>query len=156
MAKTKNIYIVPVRKKDRKLIISDPRAHGKGFLKYAIDFPLPEGTEVLAASSGKVVEIKVNSKIGGNTKKYLKRTNFITIEHKNGESSQYVHLKYKGSRVKVGQSVKTGQVIGYSGNTGWTTEPHLHFHVLRFINSKIGWETMKIKFKEKIRILRKF
>ena len=155
--KTKNTYVVPVRKKDRTLIISDPNVHG-GHLKYAIDFLLPEGTEVLAAQSGKVIYVKTNSKEGGFKKKYMgnKYLNYITIEHRDKEYSQYAHLKFKGSCVKAGQIVKAGEVIGYSGNTGYTAAPHLHFHVFRTVDSKVGWETLEIRFKEKLeRIIRK-
>lgn len=157
MVITKNIYTVPVKKKDRKLIVSDPRAHSD-YMKYAVDFTLPEGTEILAARHGKVIDVKIDSNKGGPEKKYAGNAylNCITIRHEHGEMSQYGHLRFNGSCVKVGHEVKTGEVIGYSGNTGWSTEPHLHFHVCRDVNTKEGWETMKIRFNEKIRILRKF
>ena len=54
MVKTKNIYIVPIRKRDRKLVVSDVRAHSD-ILKYALDFPLPEETPILAAKDGIVI-----------------------------------------------------------------------------------------------------
>jgi len=152
MPKTKNTYIVPIRKKDRKIIVSDIRAH-EGILKYAIDFSLPEGTPILAAQGGIVINVVDKFNKGGDGQKYFKYLNYITIEHSNKELSQYGHLKQKGSIVKIGQKVKTGDVIGYSGNTGWTTEPHLHFHVCREVNNKEGWETMQIKFKEKLKYL---
>ena len=76
--------------------ISDPRAH---FLiyKHAIDFVLPEGSKILAPRAGTVVYIKVDSKEGGIDPKYnkMKYLNFMTLEHSNGEYSQYAHLKIK-------------------------------------------------------------
>ena len=138
MVKTKNSYLVPIMKKDRKVIVSDVRAHS-GILKYAIDFSLPEGTSILAAQDGTVIDVVNKFSKGGDGKKYFKYLNYITIEHKNKEFSQYGHLKYHGSIVKKGQKVKAGKIIGYNGNTGWTTEPHLHFHVYRNLDNKQGW-----------------
>jgi len=157
MSKTKNIYKIPIKKQDMKLVISDPRAHSD-FLKNAVDFPLPEGTEILASQDGKVVNVKVDSNKGGFEDKYIgnKYLNFITIKHSNREYSQYAHLKHKGSKVKVGQKVKAGDVIGYSGNTGYSSAPHLHFHVCKDNNTKVGWETIEIRFDEKLKkIIRK-
>ncbi len=156
MAQTKNIYILPVRKKDIKLIISDPNAH-KDFLQHALDFLLPEGTQVMAACGGKVVDVKTDSDKGGFGRIYLgnKYLNYITIEHKNKEFSQYAHLRFKGACVKKGQKVKAGDAIGYSGNTGYSSAPHLHFHVCIGNKSKIGWETLEIRFNAPLRVARK-
>ena len=155
MAETKNLYIMPVRKSDFKVAFSDPRAH-YGILKYAIDFPLKGGTTVLAATSGIVVDIKVASKKGGASKKYrnMKYLNYMTLKHRNGEYSQYGHLKHNGALVKLGERVRRGQKIALSGNTGYTTEPHLHFHVSRYVRKRPGWETIKIRFMNKFKILR--
>lgn len=76
----------------------------------------------------------------------------ITLKHDNEEYSQYGHLKYRGALVKLNEKVKTGQPIALSGNTGFTTEPHLHFQVFKLNKTKIGWETLKIRFREKINI----
>ena len=153
MALTKNIYSLPFKKKDFIDAVSDPRAHFAHF-KHAIDFGLRERTKILASKAGKVVDIKVDSKKGGASPKYndIKYLNYMTLKHINGEYSQYAHLKYKGALVKLGKRIKTGQAIALSGNTGFTTEPHLHFLVLKLNKTKIGWETLKIRFKEKFKI----
>jgi murein DD-endopeptidase MepM/ murein hydrolase activator NlpD len=52
---------------------------------------------------------------------------WVLIQHPNGLSTLYAHLSLQS--VSEGQSVSTGQIIGYSGNTGYTTGPHLHFGV---------------------------
>ena len=96
----------------------------------------------------------MDSKKGGNNPKYnnLKYLNYITIKHSNQEFSQYCHLKQKSSFVKIGDKVKLNQAIALSGNTGFSTEPHLHFQVFKLNNKEVGWESLKVKFKEKITI----
>lgn len=157
MNETKNTYCIPVKLSEKVFFISDPNAHSD-FLQYAIDIPLHEGTEILAARSGKVVGVHIDSNEGGIEKKYREDpigfVNWITIEHENEELSQYFHLKYNGSVVKVGDQVNVGDLIGYSGNTGLSTDPHLHFHVCVENNTDVGWETLKIKFDKKIKIIR--
>jgi len=153
MTLTKNVYALPFKRKDLIKAISHPKAHF-AHIKFAIDFVLPEGTTLLASKAGKVIDIKINSKQGGADPKYndIKYLNYMTLQHSNGEFSQYAHLKYQGSLVKLGDKVTQGQPIALSGNTGFTTAPHLHFHVLKLNNSKVGWESLKVRFKEKILI----
>lgn len=55
--------------------------------------------------------------------------NVVTIQHEGGEFSQYNHLQYHSSNLKVGEEVKQGQVIGRIGNTGYSGCPHLHFEL---------------------------
>lgn len=55
--------------------------------------------------------------------------NVVTIQHEGGEFSQYDHLQYHSSNLKVGQKVKQGQIIGRVGNTGYSGCPHLHFEL---------------------------
>jgi len=103
----------------------------KGKNAYSIDFALSIGSPVYAARDGVVVMVKDNSRRGGNRKAYRGMANSIIIYHNDGTFAHYVHLKYKGSVVKPGDRVVAGQLIGYSGNTGWTRGPHLHFMVTR-------------------------
>ncbi|MCX7882098.1 MAG: M23 family metallopeptidase [Brevinematales bacterium] len=103
----------------------------KGKNAYSIDFALAIGTPVYAARDGVVVIVKDNSRRGGNRKAYRGMANYIVIYHSDGTFAHYVHLKYKGAVVKPGDRVEAGQLIGYSGNTGWTKGPHLHFMVTR-------------------------
>lgn len=154
--KSKNTYILPFRKKDLIITRSDPRAHF-AYAKHAIDFVLPEGSEIIAAYEGKVIDLKVDSNEGGVDPKYddNKYLNYITLEHENGEYTQYCHLKHKSAFVKLEDRVKKGQKIALSGNTGFSSAPHLHFQVFKLNKTKIGWETIEPKFKEKIEIDRK-
>jgi len=56
--------------------------------------------------------------------------NYVRIEHSNGFSTAYAHLESFSKAVKSGHKVERGQVIGYVGNTGRSTGPHLHFELI--------------------------
>lgn len=105
--------------------------HKGSFSKYAIDFKMNVSQEVCAIREGLVVKTKDHFNKGGRNKKYRNFANLIIIEHADGTFAQYVHLKKNGVLVKEGERVKKGQVIGFSGNTGMSTEPHLHFAVYK-------------------------
>jgi murein DD-endopeptidase MepM/ murein hydrolase activator NlpD len=105
--------------------------HQGDFSRYAIDFKMNVGQTVCAIREGLVVKVKEHNTKGGRGKKYFPYANLIIIYHDDGTFAQYVHLKHKGSLVKVGDTVKKGQPIGYSGNTGQSTGPHLHFAVYK-------------------------
>ena len=81
-----------------------------------IDYGLPEGTEVVAAAAGKVIQSGENGDFGIS----------ITLEHPWGQSL-YAHLKE--AKVSQNQEVKTGDVIGLSGQTGAAFGEHLHFAI---------------------------
>ncbi len=96
--------------------------------KYALDFAAEEGTPVVAAREGVVMQVESDfDKAGLNREKYGGRANFVRIVHDDGTMALYAHLKTEGVMVRVGQRVRAGQRIGLSGNTGFTTGPHLHF-----------------------------
>lgn len=86
------------------------------------DWAVGVGTSVVASADGTVVKAYYSESYGYN----------IVISHKNGMETRYAHL----SKIEVnkGAKVKQGQLIGYSGNTGQSTGPHLHFEVI--INGK--------------------
>ena len=96
---------------------------------YAIDWSMPEGTTLYAARAGKVIMVKEDSNEGGSEKSFIDKANYVTIGHLDGSKADYLHLQQNGALVKVGDIVKIGDPIGLSGNTGWSTEPHLHFQV---------------------------
>ncbi len=96
---------------------------------YALDFSMDIGTAVCAAREGIVVEVKEDSNRGGASASYANYGNYIVVYHSDGTFASYVHLKLNGSLVNVGDKVTPGEVIGYSGNTGLSTGPHLHFSV---------------------------
>lgn len=93
--------------------------------------------------------MRQSSDEGGQEEKYRtepKYKNRIVIEHDNGEYSEYAHLKYQGAKIEKGDQVEQGQVIGLSGNTGYSSRPHLHFHILHEIDEDPGWETLEINW----------
>jgi murein DD-endopeptidase MepM/ murein hydrolase activator NlpD len=99
----------------------------------ALDFNLPEGTPVCAAREGVIYNFKDNSDEGGPFPNYKNKANFIIIKHNDGSFGCYWHLKKNGVVVKTGFVAK-GQLIGYSGSTGFVLRPHLHFSVKRKLN----------------------
>lgn len=101
----------------------------KGLSAYAIDFSVPIGTPIYAAREGEVVGVDVSNNRGGASPAYRPYMNYVTIKHSDGTLGNYYHLKQGGSAVRIGERVKKGQLIAYSGNTGYTTAPHLHFSV---------------------------
>jgi murein DD-endopeptidase MepM/ murein hydrolase activator NlpD len=97
---------------------------------YAVDFVAPIGTPVLAARDGTVMQVESDfDKAGLNLEKYGGRANFVRILHDDGTMALYAHLREGGVLVRVGQRVARAQEIGLSGNTGFTSGPHLHFAV---------------------------
>lgn len=95
----------------------------KGKWHNGIDFGIPLGTPIFAAESGTVLAT-------GDQDKFCYKGaygKFVLIKHENNLTTLYGHLsKYI---VSPGQKVERGQVIGYSGKTGYATGPHLHFSV---------------------------
>lgn len=88
-----------------------------GRMHEGIDIAVPEGTPIRAAKSGTVIMASYNGGYG----------NYTCIDHGSGLSTCYAHQS--GFVAGSGQSVSQGQIIGYSGNTGSSTGPHLHFEV---------------------------
>ena len=93
----------------------------------ALDFKMKPGTPVHAARDGVVNRVVENNSRGGWNKEYRRDANLIVIEHADNSRTGYWHLQKDGAVVNVGDKVKQGQLIGYSGKTGFTAFPHLHF-----------------------------
>lgn len=81
------------------------------------------GANVYAAQSGTVIVVNSDNSWGGGY------GNYVVIDHGNGVSTLYAHMKENSVTVYKGQSVQVGQVIGKVGTTGWSTGNHLHFEV---------------------------
>ena len=104
-----------------------------GLEEFAVDWDMPVGTAVHAARAGIVARIEESHSRGCWQDGCGKFANFIVILHGDGTTGEYYHLSKYGALVEVGETVAQGQKIGYSGNTGHTTMPHLHFAVYRAI-----------------------
>lgn len=100
-----------------------------GASRYAVDFAAPVGTPVFAARGGVVIATKADGRQGGPSRTLAKHANYVAIFHDDGTTGEYYHLKYQGVAVSRGDKVTRGQLIGYSGNTGFSSLPHLHFGV---------------------------
>jgi len=96
--------------------------------RYAVDISMPVGTAVLAAREGMVqsVEARMSRHMDPPPTKH---GNFVRIRHADGSVALYAHLRQGGVVVKPGEWVARGQLLGYSGATGNTVDPLLHFCV---------------------------
>lgn len=97
-----------------------------------VDFGVPDGTPIKSVLSGTV-------EATGNTdtvKSCLSYGKWILVKHSNGLSSLYGHLS--SISVSSGAEVETGQIIGYSGRTGYATGPHLHLTILATEGVRVG------------------
>jgi len=113
--------------------------------EYALDFDLDEGSVVCAARAGRVAEVCADHTVGGAGSGYDRYANYILIEHSDGSFGNYAHLRYRGALVRPGQRVDAGQPIGFSGNTGRTSGPHLHFDV-RIPTMNCRMQTVPVQF----------
>lgn len=113
--------------------------------KFALDFSMDIGTPIHAARSGIVIKVKEDSDFGCPKLDCVDLANLIIVLHDDNTFAEYAHLKYNGAVVSVGDSVAAGDLIGYSGNTGYSTGPHLHFTVSRA--SEKGYKTVPTLFR---------
>jgi murein DD-endopeptidase MepM/ murein hydrolase activator NlpD len=95
----------------------------------ALDFKVKTGTRVCAARAGVVTAMRKDSDKRGLKPENLSDGNYIIIQHIDGSEANYWHFKKDGILVSIGDTVTAGQVIGLSGNTGYSAFPHLHFEV---------------------------
>jgi murein DD-endopeptidase MepM/ murein hydrolase activator NlpD len=106
------------------------RTHTHPQSRYAFDYQLAEGSPVVAARDGIVSEVVDHNTLGGAEKRFENMANRVVLRHADGTRSVYVHLMPGGACVRVGEHVIRGELVGYSGDTGYSSGPHLHFAVV--------------------------
>jgi len=110
----------------------DVISHSTSAQRYAVDFEMPIGTQVFAAREGVVIESSGKFFTAGlEFERNVNQANFVRILHDDGTLALYGHLNWRSIRVVPGQRVSRGESIADSGNTGYSTGPHLHFVVQR-------------------------
>jgi murein DD-endopeptidase MepM/ murein hydrolase activator NlpD len=99
---------------------------------YGVDYAAPVGTPVYAIGDGKVIETSYKPEAG----------NMVRIRHNSVYTTAYLHLRNYAKGIRVGKTVRQGDVIGYVGNTGLSTGPHLDF---RFYKNGYPIDPLKVE-----------
>ena len=142
---TSYVYLLPFENDKAHLLMQGYFGKFSHKERAALDFKMNQGTRILAARDGVVIRVKEDGDMGGLKKAYRQFGNNIIIQHIDGSRSGYWHLQKDGALVIVGDTVRKGQVIGLSGNTGYTSGPHLHFIVWRSLNNR-QWQQVATRF----------
>jgi hypothetical protein len=123
------VYSLPYSVGSKFLLIQAYNSKMSHRHELSLDFKMKKGSKVCAARSGVVTAVKEDSDIGGLKDEYLNEGNHLIIKHSDGSEAMYWHLQKDGVLPNLGDTVVQGQHIGYSGNTGYSAFPHLHFQV---------------------------
>ena len=123
------IYTLPFAKGSKSLLVQAYNSSMSHKNEISLDFKMKQGSKICAARDGIVIATREDSDVGGLNNSYLNEGNHIIIKHEDSSTAMYWHLQKDGVFVNEGDTVKQGQHIGYSGNTGYTAFPHLHFQV---------------------------
>ena len=110
----------------------------------AVDIAMPVGTAIHAAREGVVINVAARHFKTGLSLQNMDEANFVQILHDDGTHAIYAHLQLDTVRVKIGQRVARGEYIANSGNTGFSSGPHLHFVVLH--NVGLRSESVPVTF----------
>jgi hypothetical protein len=112
--------------------------------EFAIDIAMPVGTAIHAVRSGTVMDVEEDFNRGGtNPEKFADKANHVRILHADGTMALYAHLDLASVIVRPGARVRAGQKIARSGNTGFSSGPHLHFA----IQQNTGMKLISLPFK---------
>lgn len=142
------IVVLPPISPDAEYPISQgfqgEKTHHSPDSAYAIDIAMPVGTAVHAARPGTVMDVEEDFMRGGtNVEKYGTRANHVRILHEDGTMGLYAHLDLASVSVRPGSRIRAGQQIARSGNTGFSSGPHLHF----VIQQNIGMKLVSVPFR---------
>jgi len=126
------IYFLPFENNKKVFLIQayDSKMSHKGEL--ALDFKVKKKTKICAARDGVVIAAREDSEEGGLKPENMSDGNYISIQHYDGSVAHYWHLIKDGVLINVGDTISKGQLIGLTGNTGYSAFPHLHFEVVGY------------------------
>lgn len=110
--------------------------------EYAVDIPMPEGTPIFAVRSGVIMDVAVDFFEGGATPEMMEQANYVRVLHDDGTMAVYAHLALETVNYPIGNRIARGQLLARSGNTGFSSGPHLHF----VIQKNFGMELRSIPF----------
>ncbi len=128
--------------------IDDATTHNRPGSHYAVDIAMPEGTPILAARGGLVMDMEDDFHGGGQQEeRYIDRANFVRMLHDDGSMAVYAHLQPNSARVYPGAKVPAGAWIANSGNTGFSSGPHLHFAIQ--LNVGMALESLPFRFRQR-------
>jgi murein DD-endopeptidase MepM/ murein hydrolase activator NlpD len=120
------------------------RTHSTPDSEFAIDIVMPVGTPILAARDGTVMDVEEDFNRGGADRgKFVDKANRVLILHDDGTMALYAHLDLASVSVRPGARIRAGQQIARSGNTGFSSGPHLHFAV----QQNTGMKLISVPFK---------
>ncbi|MCW8874061.1 MAG: M23 family metallopeptidase, partial [Xanthomonadales bacterium] len=120
------------------------RTHTTPDSEFAVDIVMPVGTAILAARDGTVMDVEEDFNRGGADRdKFVDKANQVRILHDDGTMAVYAHLDLASVSVRPGARVRAGQPIARSGNTGFSSGPHLHFAV----QQNAGMKMISLPFK---------
>jgi murein DD-endopeptidase MepM/ murein hydrolase activator NlpD len=124
----------------------DAKLTHRGVERFTIDFGMPVGTPVHAAREGVVVLVEDSHDAGCAREECARFANFVVVLHSDGTTGEYFHLERGSALVRAGQRVERGQRLARSGDTGYSTTPHLHFGVYRTLRDHTT-ESLAVRFK---------
>ncbi len=111
--------------------------------RYAIDLQVAEGTPVLAARDGTVMQVERDFEGAGlDLERFAGRANHVRVLHDDGSMAVYAHLAPDSVVVSPGRRVRSGQLLARSGNTGFSSGPHLHFA----LQANLGMQLVSLPF----------
>ena len=143
-----DVQIPPPYKPGKSYLISQgfngQYSHQGRGSRYAVDIAMPVGSHIYAVKPGIVADARDNYTLGGAASYFLDKANHVTVMHDDGSYAVYAHILQGSLKVDTGQRVNVGQLLARSGNTGFSTGPHLHF-VIRY-NSGKGSFSVPFKF----------
>lgn len=123
----------------------DSRLSHRGAERFTVDFGMPRGSAVHAAREGTVVLVEDSHVVGCELDECSRFANFVVVLHEDGTTGEYFHLEPRTAMVRPGEYVRRGQLLARSGNTGFSTAPHLHFGVYR-TDSEGRTQSLPVRF----------